>query len=152
MARNRFGKWEYTDEEIRLQTDEATARAKKALLEEPHAKAAYYDKSHHKITVELSNGNAVTLDPVHLPELAKALRKDLEKVEITPGGIGLHWGTLDVDYRIPELVSAVLGSRAWKKQLARSGGLVASPAKAMAARRNGLKGGRPPKKRSALAR
>lgn len=152
MARNKFGKWEYTDEEIRLQTAKATARAKRALLEEPHAKAAYYDKSQHKITVELSNGNRVTLDPVHLPELAGASRKDLEKVEITPGGIGLHWGTLDVDYRIPELVSVVLGPGAWKKQLARRGGQVSSPAKVMAARQNGLRGGRPPKKRSALAR
>jgi hypothetical protein len=152
MARNKFGKWEYTDEEIRLQTQEATARAKRALLEEPHAKVAHYDKSQHKITVELSNGNSVILDPVNLPELAGAPRKDLEKVEITPGGIGLHWGSLDVDYRIPELVSVVLGPDAWKKLLARCGGQVASPAKAMAARQNGLKGGRPPKKRSASAR
>jgi hypothetical protein len=151
MAKNRFGKWEYTDEEISIQTTNATARAKKALLEEPHAKKAYYDKDHRKITVELSNGNAVILDPIHLPELAHARRKDLEQVEITPGGIGLHWGTLNVDYRIPELVMGVLGPGTWKKQLARYGGQVASPAKAMAARRNGLKGGRPAKKRSALA-
>jgi len=152
MARNKFGKWEYTDEEIRVQTDEATARARRAILEEPHAKAAYYDKRQHKITVELSNGNAVTLDLAHLPELAKAPRKDLENIEVTPGGIGLHWGTLDVDYRIPDLVSVILGPGAWKKLLARCGGQVASPAKALAARQNGLKGGRPPRKRSVLAR
>jgi hypothetical protein len=30
-----------------------------------------------------------------------------------------HW--MDVDYRIPELVSVVVGSGAWKKQPARCG-------------------------------
>ena len=87
MARNKFGKWEYTDEEIRVQTDEATARARRAILEEPHAKAAYYDKRQHKITVELSNGNAVTLDLAHLPELAKAPRKDRRP---SSSGAGVH--------------------------------------------------------------
>ena len=150
MLKNKFGKWKYTDAEIDGQIRDATLEAQKASKREPRAKNAYYDKERRQIVLELSNGHSLGLNPEHFPELAHARPDQLEKVEITPGGIGLHWETLDVDYRVPELVLGVLGPDAWKQELARKAGQVVSAAKANAARRNGLKGGRPPKRQERL--
>lgn len=147
MSKHKWGKWEYTDTEIDRQIQQATLEAQRASRVEPRAKAAYYDKTHHQIAVELTNGNFFRFDPQQFTDLANATPGELEKVEITPGGIGLHWEILDLDYRVPELAMSVLGTpTTWKRELARVAGKSRSQAKARAARLNGQKGGRPPTK------
>jgi hypothetical protein len=67
-------------------------------------------------------------------------------VEVDGAGFNLHWPSLDVDLYVPALVSGIFGTRAWMtKELARRAGQAKSPAKAAAARRNGVRGGRPRK-------
>lgn len=55
---------------------------------------------------------------------------------------GLHWEALDVDLSIPGLLTGLFGTKAY---MARQAGRTKFPAKAAAARANGLKGGRPRK-------
>jgi hypothetical protein len=66
---------------------------------------------------------------------------------VSPMGTGLHWPQLDADLSVQALLEGVFGSRAWRRAHAARAGSVKSEAKALAARANGAKGGRP-KKRS----
>ena len=76
--------------------------------------------------------------------LAGASAEDLAAIEVSPSGLGLHWPRLDTDLYVPALLRGLLGSPRWMAaQLGAAGGRALSPAKAVAARENGRKGGRP---------
>jgi hypothetical protein len=64
-------------------------------------------------------------------------------VEVGPAGVGLPWDALDVDLSVVGLARLVLGSSALMRAAGSAGGSARSPAKAAAARKNGLRGGRP---------
>ena len=68
----------------------------------------------------------------------------LARVEISPGGIGLHWESLDADLLVSALLHGIFGTRRWMQEVGRRGGQAKSAAKTRAARENGRKGGRPP--------
>ena len=79
-----------------------------------------------------------------LQDLQAASLNDLAEIEITPLGNGLHWPRLDADVLVEGLIHGIYGSRSWMAaQMGRVGGSSASQAKVAAARRNGVKGGRP---------
>ena len=70
----------------------------------------------------------------------------LREIQILGRGIGLRWDALDVDVSVPGLLAGLFGTRAWMdRQRAAQAGKARSPAKSEAARRNGIKGGRPPR-------
>ena len=111
-----------------------------------HGKAARFDAATRRIIVDLTNG--CTFDfPARLTQgLEEAGDEELAEVEILGLGYGLHWETLDVDLSIPGLLAGVFGTTSlMDRQRAARAGSSTSPAKAEAARRNGQKGGRPPK-------
>ena len=90
--------------------------------------------------------------PVKLIEgLSGASVNALKHCEVSPAGLGIHFPGLDADVYVPALMQGVFGSAAWQhtvsSELAARGGRQRTEAKAAAARRNSLKGGRP--KRSA---
>ncbi|MGI4745309.1 MAG: DUF2442 domain-containing protein [Janthinobacterium lividum] len=127
-----------TDAEI----DVALERGRAAQLTEPRARTCRYDCATGRIVVELTNG-CVFAFPACLGEgLDQASDEDLAQVEILGGGSGLHWEVLDADLSVPGLLSGLFGTRI---HMARQAGRTPSPAKAAAARSNGLKGGRPRK-------
>ena len=132
-----------TDEEILAQLQAARERGRLAAETEPRARSARYQKSTGRVVVELSNGCLFAF-PAQLGEgLGGASAAELAKVEVLPGGSGLHWEALDVDLSVPGLVAGIFGSRHWMAELGRAGGSATSAAKAAAARANGRKGGRP---------
>ena len=113
---------------------------------EPRAVSARYNPERHRIEVELRDGFLFGF-PAELGEgLRGATPEQLAKVEVAPGGYGLHWEELDADLAVPALVQGVFGTAAWMRELGRAGGRVRSQAKSAAARANGRKGGRPRKK------
>jgi hypothetical protein len=129
---------ELTDAEI----DAALERGKVMRESEPRAAQARYDRARGRIVVDLTNGCTFAF-PARLAQgLESASDDDLAAVEILGAGFGLHWEALDADLSIPGLLAGVFGTRA---HMARIAGRARSPAKAAAARANGVKGGRPRK-------
>jgi hypothetical protein len=70
----------------------------------------------------------------------------LNRIEISPSGFGLHFPALDADLDVPGLLEGFLGSKTWMaSRLGQIGGQSSSKTKKAAARANGRLGGRPKK-------
>ena len=127
---------ELSDAEI----DAALERGRLARAIEPRAASARYDRSDGRLVVELTNGCVFAFPPRLAQGLEKATDNQLAQVEIQGAGYGLHWEELDADLSVPGLLAGLFGTKAY---MARRAGQSTSPAKAVAARANGAKGGRP---------
>jgi len=78
-----------------------------------HAVSARYDRRRSRIVVALNTGVELAF-PARLAEgLAGAAAESLADIEISPGGLGLHWPRLDADLYVPALMQSVLGSERW---------------------------------------
>lgn len=132
-----------SDADILAQIPAALARASRSRRTKPHAQSARYDHRTRTLRVDLTNGAAFILPVSLIPELARASDVELAEVEVAPAGIGLHWERLDVDLTVAGLARAAFGTRALMQAAGAAGGRVRSAAKAVAARENGKKGGRP---------
>lgn len=126
-------------------TDEATARGMIEMTSKLQATAARFDTRKKLIVIELANGASFAFPPSLAQGLSDARPSELADIEITPMGVGLHWPQLDADLTVEGLLAGVFGSRAWMRQHAARAGRATSPAKALAAKANGAKGGRPRK-------
>lgn len=116
----------------------------------PRATSARYDRRLDRVLIELSTGLAVAFSPRKAEGLENATSADLNKIEISPSGFGIHFPKLDADLYLPALLEGYLGSRKWMaSRLGAKGGAARSTAKAAAAKRNGQRGGRPKKDKAA---
>lgn len=130
------------DSELKRANDAGRER----LATTPRAVAAGFSEPYKRLLIELSDGLGLLVDPGQVQGLQGASADDLNRVEITPSGFGLHFPTLDADVYLPGLLEGRLGSaRFMAAELASRGGSVRSDAKAAAARANGRLGGRPRK-------
>jgi len=78
--------------------------------------------------------------------LETAKPSQLNEIEITPSGFGIHFPKLDADLYVPGLLEGFLGSKRWMaSRLGQAGGQSRSSAKRAASRANGRLGGRPKK-------
>ena len=133
-------------DDLSLQIADAERRGTELLLTEPRAKSARFDVSTGRIIVDLVNGCSFAFPPELAQGLQDATAEQLAEVEVLGRGIGLHWESLDADLSVPGLLTGLFGTKAFMdKQRAARAGAATSPAKAVAARLNGRKGGRPPK-------
>ena len=124
----------------------AEARGKAMLASEPRALTARYEASTGRVMLELTNGCSYAFPTVLVQDLQEAGAADLADVWVDGNGFNLHFPALDVDLFVPALVAGIFGTKAWMtRELARAAGSRTSPSKAMAARVNGAKGGRPRK-------
>jgi hypothetical protein len=127
----------------------ATKRGERRRAAGPAAVAARYDRARDRVVVELSTGYEVAFAPRRAEGLERAKPFDLDPIEISPSGFGLHFPKLDADLWLPALLEGVFGSRRWMAaRLGARGGKAKSKAKARAARANGKLGGRPRKAKS----
>lgn len=130
----------------------AYARAAEHQRNSPRAASAKFDKDQGKIVIELSTGLTIAFRPNDAQELERATQIDLEEIEISPSGFGLHFPRIDADLYIPALLEGFFGSRSWAAaRLGARGGKATTEAKAEASRANGRLGGRPRKRDRALA-
>jgi len=143
MAKVRFGKWEYTEEELEKQFEEAARRGKERMNKEPRAASAYYDRERDRIVVELMNGYTFMFPPELAQGLAGASAEDLAEVRIMPAGFALGWDKLDVHFSIAGLMAGRFGNKKWMDELKRRQKRVASGAKAVTTRATGKKSCRP---------
>jgi hypothetical protein len=124
----------------------ANRRAKDLQASVPKAVAANYDRASGRIVIRLSSRLEVSFSPHDAQGLEHARPSQLEPIEISPSGFGLHFPKLDADLYIPGLLEGFLGSERWMaSRLGQTGGRSRSTAKRAAARANGKLGGRPKK-------
>jgi len=96
--------------------------------------------------VRLSSGLDIAFATRDAQGLESAKPDQLDAIEISPSGLGLHFPKLDADLYLPALLEGFLGSRSWMAaRLGARGGRAKSAAKISAARANGRLGGRPRK-------
>ena len=124
----------------------ATRRAAARRAAGPIAVAARYDRRRDRVVVSLDNGLELAFPPRIAQGLEHAAPTDLSVIELSPSGFGIHFPKLDAQLYLPALLQGVFGSKAWMAaQLGAAGGRTRSTAKAVAARANGRRGGRPRK-------
>lgn len=118
--------------------------AKKAAF--PAVVAARYDARIERIVLTLDSGLDLAFAP-HLAEGFTSVRPgDLDVIEISPSGLGVHFPKIDADIYVPALIEGLLGTKRWMAaQNGKAGGKAVTEAKAAAARENGKAGGRPKK-------
>jgi hypothetical protein len=124
----------------------ANRRAKNLQARIPRAVAAHYDRKSGHIAIHLSSKLTVSFSPRDAQGLEKAKPSQLDEIEISPSGFGIHFPKLDADLYLPSLLEGLLGSKRWMAaMLGRTGGQSRSKAKRVAAKANGRLGGRPKK-------
>ena len=127
----------------------AEARGRKMMESEPRATAARYDRETGRVAVELANGCTYIFPARLAQELHGADDEALSGIVVDGAGFNLHWPAIEADLHVPALVAGVFGTRDWMaKQWARTAGRAKTPAKAVASRANGAKGGRPRKSKA----
>lgn len=134
-----------TDEEF----TRANASAKELETRAPKAVSAKYDRHIRRIVVQLSSNLGVFFSPRDAEGLEHATPEQLNEIEISPSGYGLHFPKLDADLYLPSLLEGLFGSERWiASRMGMRGGRSRSTAKTTAARTNGKKGGRPRRKQA----
>jgi hypothetical protein len=129
------------------QFEEAKKRARELQESLPRAIRAYYDRASRKIVVDLESRLTLSFSPHDAQGLEQATPSQLEEVEISPSGFGIHFPRLDADLYVPGLLEGFLGSKKWMaSRLGQLGGQSRSRAKKAASRANGKLGGRPRKR------
>ncbi len=124
----------------------ANRRGEKVKAAFPAAVSVRYDRRIARLVISLSSGMDISFSPKQAQGLETAKPDDLTGAQISPSGLGVYFPKLDADLYIPALLEGFLGSRRWMAaQNGRAGGKASSEAKSLAARANGLRGGRPKK-------
>lgn len=124
----------------------ANRRAQNLQAAVPKALAARYDRASGRIVIKLSSGLDVSFSPRDAQGLENAKPSQLEEIEISPSGFGIHFPKLDADLYLPGLLEGFLGSKRWMaSRLGQVGGTSRSAAKRAASKANGRLGGRPKK-------
>lgn len=124
----------------------ANKRAAKMQSEMPRAVSASYDRGARHVVIRLSSNLVLSFAPRDAQGLEHARPSQLDEIEISPSGFGIHFPKLDADIYIPALLEGFLGSKKWMaSRLGQIGGQSRSRAKQSASRTNGRLGGRPRK-------
>jgi hypothetical protein len=134
------------------QIAEASNRANELQTSQPRAISASYNRRANRIVIQLNTRLEIAFAPQDAEGLESALPSQLELIEISPSGFGIHFPKLDADIYIPAMLEGFLGSRNWMaSRMGIAGGQSRTAAKTNAARINGQRGGRPKKKTAEVA-
>ena len=126
--------------------EQANRRARELQAHAPRAVSARHDPKTGRIVIHLSSKLIVSFAPGDAQGLENARPSQLNEIEISPSGFGLHFPALDADLYVPGLLEGFLGSKSWMaSRLGQIGGQSTSKAKKAAAQVNGKLGGRPRK-------
>src|SRR5947199_914386 len=125
----------------------ANQRAMRRQSTTPKIISAHYDRARGQIVIHLSSRMDLSFSPRDAEGLELAKPTDLDKIEISPSGLGIYFPMLDADLYLPGLLEGFLGSKRWMaSRLGQMGGKSRSAAKRAASKANGRLGGRPKKK------
>lgn len=132
-----------TEQQIEDQIDAAIANQVEIDKVEPRANKVLFQNG--KIILNFNNGATFSFLPESIEAISTLPKEVLATVKLTPSGKGLRWEEFDIDLSIQGLLLGIFGSNVWIKEIASKGGKVKSSRKAIAAKANGKKGGRPSK-------
>jgi uncharacterized protein DUF2442 len=136
--------------ELDNQVTLANERARQLQSSHPRAVSAKYDRRIGRVVIHLESRLDIAFSPHDAEGLEDARPDQLEPIEISPSGFGIHFPKLDADLYLPALLEGFLGSRKWMAtRMGAAGGRSKSEAKSAAAKKNGSLGGRPRKKKPA---
>src|SRR5713101_8468598 len=79
----------------------------------PRAVSAHYDRKTGRIVIHLSSKLIVSFSPGDVERLEDARPSQLNRIEISPSGFGIHFPAVDADLYIPGLLEGFLGSETW---------------------------------------
>jgi hypothetical protein len=126
--------------------EKANRRAKDLQAHVPRVVSARYDRRTGRVVINLSSKLIVSFAPEDAQGLENARPSQLNEIEISPSGFGLHFPAVDADLYVPGLLEGFLGSKSWMaSRLGQIGGRSTSKVKKAASRANGRLGGRPRK-------
>src|ERR1700690_1313711 len=91
----------------------ANRRAKNLQASVPRAVAAHYDRDQGLIVIQLSSSAYLSFSARDAQGLERARPSQLEEIEISPSGLGIHFPELDADLYLPGLLEGFLGSKRW---------------------------------------
>lgn len=110
---------------------------------------AVYDAERDTVNLTFRSGGSMSIPRRMIPGLDRARTSALRSISVSPAGDALSWRSVEVDVYVPGLVERAFGTRLFAAATGRRGGRRRSKAKAVAAKLNGAKGGRPRKQLSA---
>jgi len=122
------------------------AIAKAGLHPRHKAVAATYDPASDAIAIRFADGVELRVPRRFVQGLRGATPEQLGQIDIEGPGTGLVWPALGIAHYVPGLVAGLFGTRQWMAEIGRRGGKRRTKAKALAARANGARGGRPRKR------
>ena len=106
----------------------ANQRAKHLQASVPRAVSVRYDRKTGLIVINLSSKLIISFSPRDVQGLESAQSSQLEEIEISPSGFGIHFPDLDADLYVPGLLEGFLGSKKWMaSRLGQSGGAIKKP-------------------------
>ena len=123
--------------------EQANQRAKDLKARIPRAISAHYERQTKRVVIELSSKLIVSFSPRDVEGIEHATPSQLNEIEISPSGFGIHFPAVEADLYVPALLEGFLGSKTWMaSRLGHIGGQSRSKAKQTASRTNGKLGGR----------
>src|SRR5579863_7817086 len=91
----------------------AKQRAKDLKARIPRAVSARYDPKTGRIVIHLSSKLIVSFAPEAAQGLENARPSQLNEIEISPAGVGLHGPAGDAEVCVPGLVEGFRGAKSW---------------------------------------
>ena len=89
----------------------------------PYAVAVRYNRDSDRIVLGLAGNVETIFCPSDVSGLEKSAPVDVEAIEISPSGFGLHLPRIDADIHVPALLDDLLGRSDWAAaSLGRRGG------------------------------
>ena len=78
-----------------------------------YAMAARYNRDSDRIVLGLAGNVESVFCPSDVPGLENAAPEDLDAIEISPSGFGLHFPRIDANIHVPALLDDLFGWRHW---------------------------------------
>ena len=91
----------------------ANARVTTLRRKTPCATTAHYERKRDRVVIGLNTGIEVAFCPRDAQGLERAKPDQLDTIEISPSGLGIHFPKLDADIYLPALLQGFLGSKRW---------------------------------------
>ena len=82
----------------------ANKKGEQLQREFPHAVSARYDRASGKVVVNLSSKLTLSFSPQDAQGLENATPAQLEEIELSPSGFGVHFPKLDAHLYVPGML------------------------------------------------